>query len=368
MPDGSERQIGRQPWEQMEGESNLWFGRFQVYLDLGPARTVQGAFRKVDNAGEGTTKCTGQSWYWYSKQMRWRQRAHAWDAHQRDLLALSERNLRLGLRHRRIEVMEDTLEAIRAALESANIGEADQEVARAWLPQLRVFLRDMLVAERQEFERGVYEQDDPAYAVAITADELRAAQRALEAEQPMTPLTPLAPAATICQSKCSECTFLVCVSDESGLALDLAALRAVRTATGLKFQRLLNPTRRKFSETLRRQRGLGHPIEYIHCALHASAAGLAFSDGPVDGAWLSERLAGVRIVLLACCESASVGEWLGVVPYVITLSEDISHEDAAALAQHFWRGIGLGMEVGLALDGALEQCPPVVSENVVRHW
>jgi hypothetical protein len=297
--------------------------------------------------------------------MRWRERAHAWDAHQRDLLALSERNLRLGLRHRRIEVMEDTLEAIRAALESANIAEADQEVARAWLPQLRVFLRDMLVAERQEFEQGAYEQGDPAYAMAITADDLRAAQRALEAEQG---LTPLAPAATISQSKCADYTFLVCVAEESGLALDLAALRAVRTATGLKFQRLLSPTRRKFSETLRRQRGLGHPIEYLHCALHASVAGLEFRDGPVDGAWLSERLAGVRVVLLACCESASVGDWLGVVPYVVTLGEEISHEDAAALTQHFWRGIGLGMEAGPALDGALEQCPPVVGEYVVRHW
>ncbi len=258
MPGGSEREDRRQPWEQMEGEPDLWYGRFQVYLELGPTRTVQEAFRKLDNAGEGTTKKPGQNWSWYSKQMRWRERAHAWDAHQRDLLALSERNLRLGLRRRRIEVMEDTLETIRAALESANIAEADQEVARAWLPQLRVFLRDMLVAERQEFEHGEYEQGDPAHAVAITADELRAAQRELEAEGSLAPLAPLAPAGSISQRKGSEYTFLVCVAEESGLALDLAALRAVRTATGMKFQRLLNPTRHKFSETLRRQRAHIH--------------------------------------------------------------------------------------------------------------
>ena len=35
---------------------------------------------------------------------RWRERAHAWDAWQRELIALSERNLRLGLRQSRIGV------------------------------------------------------------------------------------------------------------------------------------------------------------------------------------------------------------------------------------------------------------------------
>ena len=65
-------------------------------------------------------------------------------------------------------------------------------------------------------------------------------------------------------------------------------------------------------------------------------------------------------------EGDSIGDWLGVVPHVITLSEDITHEDAAVLTQHFWHNIGLSMEPGAALDEALTHCPPAVSEYVVQ--
>ncbi len=167
-------------------------------------------------------------------------------------------------------------------------------------------------------------------------------------------------------------TLCVCVGPDhmpgSALMLDLAALRAVRSATGLKFIRLLNATRYKFADTLRRERSLGRPVELLHLALHASPDGVEFADGVADGNWLSEWLFGVRIMLLASCEGDGVGEWLGVVPHVVTLSEEISHEDAAVLTQHFWHNIGLNMEPGAALDGALGHCPPAVGEYVVRHW
>ena len=119
---------------------------------------------------------------------------------------------------------------------------------------------------------------------------------------------------------------------------------------------------------LRRERNLGRPIELLHLALHASPDGVEFADGVADGNWLSERLFGVRIMLLASCRGDSIGDWLGVVPHVITLSEEISHEDAAVLTQHFWHNIGLSMDPGPALDEALTHCPPAVSEYVVRHW
>ena len=88
----------------------------------------------------------------------------------------------------------------------------------------------------------------------------------------------------------------------------------------------------------------------------------------VDGNWLSERLAGVDVLLLAGCEADGVGDWLGVVPHVVTLAEEISGEDAGTLTLHFWTGIGRGLEPGVALAMALERCSPVVGEFVVRHW
>ena len=73
-------------------------------------------------------------------------------------------------------------------------------------------------------------------------------------------------------------------------------------------------------------------------------------------------------MLLAGCQGDRVGDWLGVVPYVVTLAEDITHADAALLTQHFWMGIGRGLSADAALDAALAHCAPVVSEYVIRHW
>jgi hypothetical protein len=311
-----------------------------------------------------------------SRRWHWRQRANAWDAHQRDLLAVSERNTRLALRGRRVERMEDYLDAVCEVRDTANITAADEPQARAWLPQMRVFLRDLLVAERQEFEHGDYERDDPNNGVTITADDLRAAQRALESQRTLEAESRVCHPDDLAHPAVSEQpdrypagrTLLVCVGPDSALMLDLAALRTVRSATGLKFLRLLEATRPKFATALRRERSFGRPIELLHLALHASDQGIQFADGVADGNWLSERLFGVRIVLLASCARDSVGDWLGAVPHVITLSEEIAHEDAAVLAQHFWHNIGLNMEPGEALDEALGHCPPAVGEYVVRHW
>ena len=360
----------RKPWDQMEGEPDRWYSRFQVYLELGITRTLTAAAAAAGRQARGEPSRPGNDWSRMRAAGTGARRAHAWDVHQRELLALSERNTRLALHSRRVERMEDYLDAVCEVLDAANMTAADEQLAREWLPQMRVFLRDLLVAERQEFERGDYEQGDPDSSLVITADDLRAAQRALESRARTSQPADLAGPATAapCDYYAGGRTLFVCVGPDSALMLDLAVLRAVRAATGLKFQRLLDATRPKFAETLRRERGLGRPVELLHLALHASPEGVEFADGVADGNWLSERLFGVRIMLLASCRGDSIGDWLGVVPHVITLSEDISHEDAAVLTQHFWHNIGLSMEPGAALDEALTHCPPAVSEYVVRHW
>jgi hypothetical protein len=360
----------RQPWQQMPGEPDRWYSRFQIYLELGVTRTLKAAIAAAGKKARGQPYSWSMEWSSTPRRWRWRERANAWDVHQRELLALSERNTRLALHSRRVERMEEYLDAVCEVLDTANMTEVDEQQARTWLPQMRVFLRDLLVAQRQEFERGDYEKDDPDSSLVITADDLRAAQRALES-QPHAPQ----PGDYTCPTAVASCdhyaggrTLFVCIGPDSALMLDLAALRAVRAATGLKFRRLLDATRPKFAETLRRERGLGRPVELLHLALHASPAGVQFADGVAAGNWLSERLFGVRIMLLASCQGDSVGDWLGVIPHVITLSEEIGHEDAAVLTQHFWHNIGLNLEAGAALDEALTHWPPAVSEYVVRHW
>ncbi len=362
-------------WEQWPGEPELWFGRFKVYLALGPVRSVRAATRAL--AGGPVRQPTGSPSRWaeMAKMWSWRDRANAWDVHRRELLALSERNLRLGLRGRRIELIEDHLDIICAVLDAANLAGVDEQQARAWLPQMRVFLRDLLVAERQEFEHGDYERDDPANNLIMTADDLRAAQRAYEAqaahgekECPEAARRPRSPAQPPVALYPAGRTLLVCTGLDGDVILDQAALRAVRAATGLKFMRVLDVTQRKFADTLRRERGLRRPIELLHVALPATPAGIQFASGLADGSWLSQRLSGVRILLLAAWEGEGGADWLAAVPHVITLREGIAHEDAALLTQRFWHNIGLELEPGPALAEALTHCPPAAGAYVARGW
>ena len=169
-----------------------------------------------------------------------------------------------------------------------------------------------------------------------------------------------------------ECTLLVVVGADAALRVDLAALRKVKAQAGMGFHRLTDVTRETFDRYMRRERSNGRAVRWLHMAVHASAAGVQFADGQVDGDWLSERLLGVEVLLLAGCSGDSVGDWLGVVPHVVTLAEEIGHGDASTLTEGFWMGLARGVEPGRALDAALARCAPAVRPPCVppapRGW
>lgn len=406
----AQQQVPRELWDQLPGEPDKWYGRFQIYLDLGVTRTLTAAARCDSDPKSGQSGLTGR-WSYYFNRYHWRERARAWDMRQRELLALSERNTRVALRIRRIERMEDYLDEVCEVLDSAHIADADEKQARAWLPQMRVLLRDLLVAERQEFEHPDYERDDPLAGIQITADDLRAAQRIFESQRRDVPPTASAPTAasslggwtatfssdeTACRAACLSRfapgrTLLVCNNLPAGASpgpeLDLLTLRAVRTATGLDYMRVLNTTSRKFAGALRRERGLGRPIELLHLAVPVSPAGVQFADGVFGSEWLAQHLQGVRILLLASCKfrppsdspsscpgsalgrclGESLGDCLGRTPYVVAIGDEITPADAALLARHFWHNIGLAQDPAEALATALQHCPPNVAAHVHRN-
>ncbi len=361
-----------QPWDQQPGEPNRWFDRFQIYLSLGPTRTCWAAYCTVSHIDPHSRPANAPpGWQWHAKTWRWRARAHAWDVYQRSLLALGERNARLALHWRRVEVMEDTLETIRAALDTADIAGAGQQQAREWLPELRVFLRDMLVAQRQEFERLDDLDHDEDGPLAITADDLRAAARELERDLDRQPASPFTPQAARCGYKLRPergAVLAVCLGDAPRLQLDLAPLHVVRAASGLQYVRILNATRGKLARYIRRERSFDRPVELLHLGLRASAAGVEFTDRLADGDWLRQRLQGVRVLLLACSQSEDVGDWPRVVPHVVSLRQEASPADAALFAQHFWQGIGLGQDPAAVLAEALRLCPPALHQFVTGHW
>src|SRR5215211_7230925 len=96
--EAEQEQAARNPWDQMPGEPDRWYGRFKVYLELGPARTLHSAARMICERNKKPAYDYSGGWSINSRKWHWRQRANAWDVRQRELLAISERNLRLALR------------------------------------------------------------------------------------------------------------------------------------------------------------------------------------------------------------------------------------------------------------------------------
>lgn len=152
-----------------------------------------------------------------------------------------------------------------------------------------------------------------------------------------------------------------------GLEMDLASLRAVQMASGLEFERVLDADPDKFKKVMDRARMQRYQT-YVHLAIRSDKNGYQFGDEIVDAEWMSGVLGGVLVLVVAGAESDWVGDLLGVVPYVVTMSEEVNQRDAAAFARAFWTEIGKGIGPQRALNLALQRSPATMQEYVVRHW
>lgn len=157
-------------------------------------------------------------------------------------------------------------------------------------------------------------------------------------------------------------TILAIVGTDPKLQVDMAALRKVVQRTGLKITRLSPVSRASLERTLNSARKSGEPLKWIHASVHAGPEGLVFSDGIASGQWLSEHLRGVEILLINGCEGTVPASWAGIVPAVISMREEIEHQDAADFCEVFWQAIGEGLNVEAAFNRALDWGPSNVSE------
>lgn len=156
-------------------------------------------------------------------------------------------------------------------------------------------------------------------------------------------------------------------SKKTGIGLDLASLRAVEEETGLRFQRITEATPEKLKIELDRAR-MSKQITYLHLSVESDQEGYMLMDTEVSADWLSEVLRGVMILVVAGSESANIGDFLGVVPYVVSMSDKIVSRDAALFSRAFWSEIGRGYGPNKALTMALRRAPSGMSEYVVKHW
>lgn len=161
--------------------------------------------------------------------------------------------------------------------------------------------------------------------------------------------------------------YVVVGSTDSGLSLDLANLRAVETETGLDVQEIKNPTPESIERKLSVVRGEKSQI-YLHLAVKADKEGYQIGSKIVDATWLSSILDGVLVLVVAGTDSSYVGEFLGVVPYVITMRGGVSNRDSAIFSKAFWTEIGRGIGPTLALKRSLARSPESIRESIVSHW
>jgi hypothetical protein len=357
----------KQPYERLPDEPSLWYARFEIFRRLGAQRSVAEAHRLACEAEGRKAPRSSKEWQIIARRWNWRARAEAWDAEQREALRASEQERRLDARERRLGMIDNLLSGVFRVLVLANLPGMEEVEARKWLPVMRLLFKDLVLLQRGELGPatgvGPDGRPDPGAVAPFTADELAQAQ--VELDDWVIEKTSESPGHPVSHSPKK---LLALTGPDPLLSIDIAALRAVKADANLDFQRIEQATREDLDAYLRRERSHGRPVRYVHIASHADSNGVQFADGLADGSWLSAMLQGVQVLVLAGCRSDRVGDWLSVVPYVVSLTDRISHQDAAILTQHFWSGIARGLDAGDALDAALKRCSPVVSEFVVRHW
>lgn len=154
---------------------------------------------------------------------------------------------------------------------------------------------------------------------------------------------------------------ILAIGDDRMLTEDLMLLRGLPR---VKLEVINNVTTKTFETILGDRRAAGTPIEHLHLAVHADPNGVRFADKVVDALWLSDRLEGVKVLVIAGCESTGVGRLLAVVPYVVAMRAAIDNSGAALFTQVFWQAISEGSTPDGALKKAMSRSTSPIREMV----
>ncbi len=137
---------------------------------------------------------------------------------------------------------------------------------------------------------------------------------------------------------------------------DAIAIRRV----GIPFQRLQNCTSSDLDRYLQAGRQDRQTPWWLQISAHMGPTGIQFADGVKSTSWLSQRIRGIRVLVLAGCENEEVGSQLvGLARHVILVYESIDSQSAQDFSFAFWREIGDGTDPPDAFARALDECPQV---------
>lgn len=157
---------------------------------------------------------------------------------------------------------------------------------------------------------------------------------------------------------------VVVVGPDRMLEQDVARLRGIRS---FHLSVLRDATMTDLSDLLNERRARGVPVRYLHLAVHAGHTGVQFADGIATGAWLSQNLKGVEVLVLAGCQGNRVANLLSVVPAVVSMRDELDNVQAGQFALAFWSSIADGRPVRDAYYYALEHSTDAVSEMAEFH-
>jgi hypothetical protein len=153
---------------------------------------------------------------------------------------------------------------------------------------------------------------------------------------------------------------LLCLGEERASWLGIEALRRLRDEMGLQFDRLYGTTRQTLKERLKMQRALHYGARYVQLAVPAAAEGITCGDGLAAGMAEDDPLCarlGHVAVLVACDFRGEVaGAWLEAPAFTLLLREGMPPEEGTRLVEVFWHAIGGGAAPRAALEEALAAC------------
>lgn len=177
-------------WARRPGEPALWYNRFQVYLHLGPSRTIHAAYRRSAQLEALRTPHPHPGWRRSAERWEWARRAAAWDEaqeHARDADSFQDAAApdagapveESDPDRQRFAMVDRLLAVVYAVILHAELESMTSSEARQALPTLRMFFKDLLQAHQQEAGALGARQGNEGIP-PFSADELRQAHRELE--------------------------------------------------------------------------------------------------------------------------------------------------------------------------------------------
>jgi hypothetical protein len=91
-------------WERQPSEPNRWFARFEAYRLAGPGRSLLGSVNAERLCRRAVkTHSIPHAWAEQARRWRWRERAEAWDEHQRQLARAAHAQAVEEMNHRHVQ-------------------------------------------------------------------------------------------------------------------------------------------------------------------------------------------------------------------------------------------------------------------------